>query len=217
MSRTYGLVNFISSFGFSARWRHQAVKNVVFTDTSHVFDLMSGMNELCRSVSLRASPNLRLTAVDLSPEMIRRARKDWPFQLNMHLGDVLTWDFIPGSADVVISSFGLKTFDCDQQMQLARCVARLLRTGGTFSFVEISVPQARFLRWPYMFYLEQIIPWIGKLFLGNPSNYRMLGIYTKAFSNSHHFAECLREQGLQVEEVNYFFGCATGVHGVKLH
>lgn len=61
-----------------------------------------------------------------------------------------------------------------------------------------------------MFYLNSVIPWICRVFLGNPANYRMLGVYTQAFQNCDYFASCL-EQGMQVEKVTYFFGCATGV------
>ena len=164
---------------------------------------------------MRAMPTLRLTAVDISPEMVRGAPKDWPFQVESCLGDVFTWNFQPASADAVISSFGLKTLDRDQQMELARRVASLLRPGGTFSFLEISVPTWRPLKWVYMFYLEHVIPWIGRIFLGNPANYRMLGIYTRGFGNCRYFSECLQQQGMQVEKANYFWGCATGVHGTK--
>ncbi len=215
MSATYGVVNFISSFGFTLLWRNQLLHNIPVAEVSHVVDLMSGMNELCRSLAHRASRNLQVTAVDISPEMVRRARKNWPFQVDTKIEDVLTWNFEPGSADAVISSFGLKTFDRDQQLQLAKILARLLRPGGHFSFIEVAVPPAPILRWPYMFYLSRVIPWIGRLFLGNPLNYQMLGIYTQDFGSCQYFAECLQQQGLQVRTLSYFFGCATGVFGTK--
>ena len=215
MSATYGAVNLISSFGFTLRWRNQAIKNIPIAETSHVVDLMSGMNELCRSLSHHSSSGLHVTAVDISPEMAHRARKDWPFHVETKVEDVLAWNFESGSADAVISSFGLKTFDPNQQLQLARIVASLLRPGGHFSLVEVSVPPARILRWFYMFYLNRIIPWIGRLFLGNPLNYQMLGLYTQDFGSCRHFAECLQQQGLQVRTVSYFFGCATCVCGTK--
>src|SRR5262249_42557396 len=106
-------------------------------------------------------------------------------------------------------------FDHDQQKRLSQQVARLLRPGGVFSFVEISVPPALLLRLVYLFYLDRLIPLIGRLFLGDPANYKMLGIYTRAFGTCKHFAECLRQCGLEVSEINYFFGCATAVRGVK--
>lgn len=215
MASTYGVVNLIASFGFAARWRHQLVQHVPWRGASHVVDLMSGMNELCRSVSQYAEPTLRMTAIDISPEMVRRARRDWRFPVEIRLADVLSWDFVPGCADVVISSFGLKTFDHLQQQHLAQRVAAILRPGGLFSFVEISVPRGRILRFFYFFYLSYIIPWIGRLFLGNPANYRMLGVYTREFGDCRYFAERLRQEGMQVIEVSYFFGCATGVRGTK--
>ena len=215
MAATYGVVNLIASFGFAARWRHQVVEGTPLSQAEHVVDLMSGMNELCRSISHNSSESLRVSAFDISPEMIRRSRKDWPLKINTQLADVLTWDFVPGSADLVLSSFGLKTFSSGQQAELAQRVARILHPGGSFSFIEISVPQPKLLRWVYLFYLDHVIPWIGRLFLGNPDNYRMLGFYTKEFGNCSHFAACLRKQGLEVNEANYFFGCATGVRGTK--
>jgi demethylmenaquinone methyltransferase/2-methoxy-6-polyprenyl-1,4-benzoquinol methylase len=215
MAATYGIVNVISSFGFAARWRHHVVKDLPIKEAAHVVDLMSGMSELCRSLAIYVASEVRVTAIDISPEMIRRARKDWPFPVEIHLGDVLSWEFEPGCADVVICSFGLKTFDRHQQAQLAKCVARMLRPGGWFSFVEISVPPARLFRWAYLIYLNKVIPWIGRLFLGNPSNYRMLGVYTREFGSCKHFAECLRAHSMEVAESRYFFGCATGVRGVK--
>jgi demethylmenaquinone methyltransferase/2-methoxy-6-polyprenyl-1,4-benzoquinol methylase len=217
MAATYGIVNFVASFGFAARWRHQLVEGLPLSNASHVVDLMSGMSELCRSVAPHVAPTVHVTAIDISREMIRRARKDWPFRVEIHLQDVLTWECEPASADAVISSFGLKTLDRAQQAQLAQQVAHLLRPGGVFSFVEISVPPARILQLPYLFYLNRVIPWIGRLFLGNPANYRLLGVYTQAFGACRHFAECLRQQGLEVSEVSYFFGCATGVRGMRPH
>lgn len=60
-----------------------------------------------------------------------------------------------------------------------------------------------------------MIPLVGRLLLGDPACYRMLGAYTEAFGDASHFAECLRHEGLEVAEASFFFGCATGVRGVK--
>jgi demethylmenaquinone methyltransferase/2-methoxy-6-polyprenyl-1,4-benzoquinol methylase len=66
-----------------------------------------------------------------------------------------------------------------------------------------------------MFYLKRLIPIVGRVMLGNPDCYRMLGVYTQAFGNATYFAGCLREAGLHVVPVSYFFGCATGAKGIK--
>jgi ubiquinone/menaquinone biosynthesis C-methylase UbiE len=66
-----------------------------------------------------------------------------------------------------------------------------------------------------MLYLNKVIPVIGRLLLGNPDCYRMLGAYTSAFGNVRHFAKSLQEAGLHASPVSHFFGCATGVSGFK--
>lgn len=215
MASTYGYVNLIASFGFSARWRHQVVDGLPLASADCVVDLMSGMGELWRSLAAELPASARVVGVDFSSEMVRRARREWPFAVEIAVADALAWNTESVRADIVVSSFGLKTFDRDQQRRLARTVAQLLRPGGAYSFVEISVPSFGPLRAVYMFYLKWAIPLIGRVLLGDPECYRMLGVYTQAFENTTHFASCLREAGLEVMPVSYFFGCATGVRGMK--
>lgn len=215
MAATYGPVNVISSFGFAVRWRHQAVSGMNLRSAESVVDLMSGMGELWRSLARVLPGSSRVLAIDISRGMAERARRRQPFALEVRVGDALTMELPAASADAVVSSFGVKTFDRDQQRLLARKVAHLLRPGGEYSFIEISVPPFPPLRMLYMFYLKQVIPLIGRLMLGNPDNYRMLGIYTEAFGDVGHFRSCLADAGLEAVQVSYFLGCASGVRGRK--
>ena len=217
MARTYGIINLITSFGFSARWRKQCLYKIDIRPGMAAMDLMTGMGELCPDLARRLGRSGSIRAIDLSPEMCRRARRHVDrciSPIEIIEGDVLQCE-LGETADVVVSSFGLKTFSQHQLRRIAEILARLLKPGGSFSFLEISVPASRWLRWPYMFYLKRIIPLLGKVLLGNPDNYRMLGVYTTAFQNCTLFKEeCLRA-GLMVQEASYFFGCATGVYGQK--
>lgn len=216
MAETYGRVNLISSFGFAARWRHAAVAALPATvPLDRVADLMSGMGELWRSITLQKTSVTQVVAVDISGQMLGRAPRNQAFVVTVREEDVLQSDLPSASVDAIVSSFGLKTFDAEQQKTLSRVVARLLRPGGVFSFVEISVPPNAGLRALYMLYINRIIPLVGRLLLGNPANYRLLGAYTSAFGDCRHFAQCLRDAGLQVEFATHFFGCATGVSGRK--
>jgi demethylmenaquinone methyltransferase/2-methoxy-6-polyprenyl-1,4-benzoquinol methylase len=183
-----------------------------------VVDLMTGMGELCPDLARRLGPAGTVRAVDLSPEMCRRARdqaRRCRCRVDVVEADALEADLPAGSADAVVSSFGLKTFSADQLTRLAARVARVLRPGGCFSFVEISVPPARWLRWPYLFYINRVIPLVGRAFLGNPDNYRMLGTYTVAFGDCRRARAAFAGAGLVVHPASYFFGCATGVYGHK--
>ena len=219
MSATYGLVNLFSSFGFCRRWRRQCIKQAGIPVGSSVVDLMTGMGELCPGLAVRIGPLGKVIAVDNSSVMCEKARQYQDGKLACTVdvleADALRSDLPDNSADIVISSFGLKTFSNDQIKMLANEVRRILKPNGQFSFVEISVPPSRLLRTPYLFYLKKLIPIVGRLFLGNPNNYRMLGVYTLAFNDCRSALLAFRDAGLETQWRSFFFGCATGLVGRK--
>lgn len=214
MAETYGVVNLLSSFGFTIRWRRQLARALVVEENATVLDLMTGMGELCSEISTSLGVDGTLLALDNSSVMCRRAER---LQINTNYqvieADALDCPLDDGSIDYVFSTFGLKTFDYSQLGRLASEVNRVLRPGGGFAFLEISVPANPLLRIPYMFYLRSVVPLLGWLFLGNPDNYRMLGIYTQAFGNCEVAARCFEQAGLELEMKSYFAGCATAIIG----
>jgi len=218
MAQTYGVVNLISSLGFCRLWRKQCVQAISIQSNSHVLDLMSGMGELCPNIARKTGIAGSITTIDISPVMCSMARKQGAAlarcdTIHVLEADALNCPLEDASVDHVVSSFGLKTFSPEQIEILASEVARVLRPGGTYSFLEISVPASTLLRWPYLFYICYIIPWIGRLMMGNPDNYRLLGVYTTAFGNCNQAADAFLSAGLEVETRGYFFGCATGIVG----
>ena len=219
MSKTYDRVNSLSSFGFSERWRKQFVKTVHVRPDMTVCDLMCGMGECWAAFASSLGPNGHVIAVDMSQGMLNgAARRKARFpHLNIQLlkQNVLESTLADACADTVICSFGLKTLADGQKEMLAAEIKRLLKPGGTFALVEISVPNGWIFKNLYMFYLKRLIPLIGRLLLGNPDNYRMLGIYTEQFGDCWRMMTALVNQGLQVEYHQYFYGCATGISGVK--
>ena len=217
MSKTYGTVNVISSFGFCKIWRKKCVNQVAIESGMTVCDLMTGMGECWESIDKKVNRETRLLALDFSEAMCRQAKKNSAFlkhgKVEIFEEDVLNNSIPSASADCVISSFGLKTFSDEQKQRLAIEIKRILKPNGSFSLLEISVPPNKILRLPYMFYLKRVIPAIGKLFMGNPENYRMLGIYTEQFGNCRKMSEFLQNAGLEVEYKSFFFGCASGLRG----
>lgn len=222
MSGTYGAVNYLSSFGFSERWRKQCVRQLDWAAAPEApvcYDLMSGMGE-CWPYLLRESRGrARVVGVDISPEMIRHSRQTAARlpagRVDIHQENILDNDLAAGSADMLVSTFGLKTFSEAQLERLAGEIARLLKPGGQFSLLEISAPPNRLLKGLFLFYLKKIIPWIGKNLAGDHFSYKMPGRYCARFQHCRPFLEQLARQGLHVEFRSYFFGCATGVVGRK--
>jgi demethylmenaquinone methyltransferase/2-methoxy-6-polyprenyl-1,4-benzoquinol methylase len=216
MSGTYGMMNLLSSFGFSCWWRRQCIAELELLENATIVDLMAGMGELSCELQKWCRSSKRIIALDNWPAMCRRAEQN-ALSRNFHVieADALDCPLGDSSVDTIFSTFGLKTFNNAQLSSLAREVFRILRPGGTFAFLEISVPPHLLLRISFMFYLQHVVPLLGRLFFGNADNYRMLGIYTSEFHSCKTAGLLFEEAGLILDFRSYFFGCATGFVGFK--
>lgn len=218
MSKTYGTVNSISSFGFCYFWREQCADLLEYSDGQVIVDLMSGMAELCITINKR-NKNLAFKSIDLSPSMSEMATSSVTRHKLKSCAvmkrDALETQLPSNSVDAVVSTFGLKTFSQKQTDQLATEASRILKPGGQVAFLEISIPNFALLRIPYLFYLRFLIPIIGRLFMGNAENYKMLGVYTENFQNCNRAIDAFTNAGFEIQPKQFFFGCATGFTGKK--
>lgn len=219
MSGSYERVNYITSFGFSLRWRRQFLKPLKpRKEAIRVVDLMTGMGETWHPVKAYF-PNAAFTALDFSEGMLANARRKnaahFDNKVVITCQNALETNFHSAHFDVVLSAFGLKTFNEEQLSHLAQEVRRILKPGGTFSFIEVSEPPHSLLRALYKIHLKHVVPFCGRLLLGNPSEYRMLWKYTKAYKNAKLTEQIFRDAGLKVRYESYFGGCATGISGSK--
>jgi len=208
------------SVGFTERWRRQCVEALPdLADGATGYDLMAGTGEVWPHLYRRFARIGRVTAVDISPGMHRRAME----RLHAHRDydvafiedDVLASALPDASADFVISTFGLKTFNPDQHARLARLVARVLKPGGGFAMIEASDPKGWWLRPLYLFHLKRVLPMVERLFLQGAQDFSMIGTYSTNFGDAAAFADMLRAEGLEVRFRKHFFGCATSVSGRK--
>lgn len=220
MSSSYSKMNYITSFGFSARWRRQCVEEIEIEKGKTVVDLMTGMGECWKYILTTSDKNSKLIGLDFSTEMISRAEKNktkFKKSTIKILKENVFENSIPDeTADYVISGFGLKTFNNIQLEKLANEIDRILKPGGKFSLIDVSVPKNKILKLFYMFYLKNIIPITGKLFPGSPEAYKMLGVYTEEFGNSKNTYRIFNRPEFEVEYVEYFYGCASGIKGKKI-
>lgn len=219
MSSSYSLMNVITSFGFSERWRRKFINEIEIGEESTVIDLMTGMGECWKYILSKEKRVKKLIALDISSEMIKRAeknrRKYEGYDIEIRKENVFDNGIEDEEADYVVSGFGMKTFNEEQLKKLAKEIDRLLIPGGKFSLIDVSEPRMRVLKIFYMFYLNKVIPILGELFLKNPESYKMLGEYTNRFKNSRGVLAIFKDHGFEVEYVEYLYGCASGIKGRK--
>ena len=220
-STRYITFSWLCSFGFTERWRRQctAALALEFAPVSTGYDLMAGTGEAWPHL-LALYPQIRsITAVDISTGMharaVERLHRHRAHKIDFIEDDILRSRLPADSADFIVSTFGLKTFNGSQHRQLAGLVAKTLKRGGRFSLIEASDPKGWWLRPLYLFYLYRVLPLVERFLLRGAQDFSMIGQYCANFGSTEDFAEMLREAGLEVRYRRYFFGCATGVSGWK--
>jgi demethylmenaquinone methyltransferase/2-methoxy-6-polyprenyl-1,4-benzoquinol methylase len=219
MSSSYERVNYISSFGFSVRWRRQVLKKVKVTQEKvEVIDLMTGIGEMWNAIAHQL-PNATISALDYSESMLEKAKEKnnlkYNGKVNLMLQNVLENELPSNHYDYVTCSFGLKTFNNEQIEVLANEIKRILKPGGQFSFIEVSEPRNKVLKFFYGIYIGGFIPVLGTMLFGRVNEYKMLWRYTKQFKDAKLASECFKSVGLDNTFHSFFFGCATGFSGQK--
>ncbi len=180
---------------------------------------MAGTGEVWPHL-FRQRPNIStITAVDISEGMhmhaINRLHKMRTDKIKFIEADILELDVPENSADFVIATFGLKTFNKIQQQKFSKALHKMLKPGGVFSLIEASEPKGWLFHPLYMFYLVRILPLVERLFLKGAQDFSMFHVYAKNFGDCSVVYESLKDLGLDVSYQKYFFGCASGVVGRK--
>lgn len=220
-SGKYIAFSYACSFGFIERWRRQCVDSLAEPANAMpvAFDLMAGTGEVWPHLLKRWPQLSSITAVDISSGMPKRAlerlHKHRAHKIEFIEDDVLESQLPENTADLIVSTFGLKTFSPEQHAKLARLVARVLKPGSSFAFIEASDPKGRILRPLYRLHLRGLLPLVERLFLNGAQDFTMIGDDSENFGNAAEFSKRLRSEGLEVAYHKYFFGCASGVSGTK--
>ncbi|HEY5721906.1 MAG TPA: class I SAM-dependent methyltransferase [Allosphingosinicella sp.] len=220
-SGKYIAFSLFCSFGFTEIWRRQCIRALPPPSAVAPFcyDLMAGTGEAWPHLLSLYPRTARIVAVDISSGMhsraIARLHAHRAHRIEFIEDDVLASALPDESADAIISTFGLKTFDSGQHARLAALIARVLKPGGSFSLIEASDPKGWWLRPLYLFHLRKVLPLVERFLLKGAQDFSMIGTYSMNFGDASAFGEMLRAQGLEVRFRRHFFGCATSVSGTK--
>lgn len=220
-SSKYIAFSWACSFGFTERWRRQCIDalSLGYEDELEGYDLMAGTGEVWPHLFAKYPGVASVIAVDISSGMhqlaLERLHRDRTQKIRFVEDNVLASELPRESADFIVSTFGLKTFNREQHEQLAKLVAATLKPGGAFAFIEASDPKGWWLRPLYLLHLRVVLPLIERTLLRGAKDFAMIGTYCCNFGNASDFAEMLRREGLDVRFRRHFFGCASSASGTK--
>jgi demethylmenaquinone methyltransferase/2-methoxy-6-polyprenyl-1,4-benzoquinol methylase len=95
-------------------------------------------------------------------------------------------------------------------------MVRVLKKDGVLLILELTLPQAPFLRKIHLFYLRNILPKIGGLVSGSKSSYEYLSSSIMRFPEKDEVIEFLKAEGLkEVQHIALSGGIASIFKGKK--
>lgn len=207
-SKTSGL-----SLGLDNIIRKKAIAALQLQAGAQVCDIMSGNGCNWFFINAVTRCQCHITAVDFAPNMNRVA----PNYNNVTVIEKCATQtaLAANSMDAVICSFGLKTLPPEKYTLLIAEVMRILKPGGRFVFIELSVPQGVTGKVLYHCYFKLLAPLlVYYLGLGHTQNV-YLQTYVRAFNNSRHFFQLLKGHAQQLRYLQFIQGVVSGVSGIK--
>ncbi|MGW5678752.1 methyltransferase domain-containing protein [Streptomyces sp. NPDC003860] len=175
----------------------------------HLLDLGCGTGTSTRAL-LRAAPQARVTAVDASAGMLRRAlSKPWPARVRfLHLTAEELATAGEGPFDAVFAAYLFRNVtDPDTVLETVRSV---LRPGGRFAAHEYSLSGSRVHRALWTAVCQGLVIPAGTL-TGDRALYRHLWRSVIAFDTAPDFAARLNRAGLTSVHVAPVAGWQTGI------
>ena len=197
IARWYDLLNHVLSFGQDFYWRYRLVRLVRPPKDGTVLDLAAGTLDVSMEL-LRRHPDLNVVAVDFTLPMLvegkrrklagDRAERIFPVQ-----ADGRALPLRNESVDAATIAFGIRNILPRSEAYAE--ILRVMRPGGRFCILEFGSGRRRVWRGMYNFYLDRLLPMVGRLVSGDAGAYRYLAETIKAFPDEDSLAAELLEAG----------------------
>ena len=196
---TYDFLNHLLSLGIDNYWRAKTTnraRQLLGNNASpRILDVATGTGDLANSMAKIAGA--KVTALDLSPEMLVLARKKYP-QITFIEGYAEKLPFGNASFDVVSAGFGVRNFE--NLNEGMREFHRVLKPGGHALIIEPMIPRNSIMKKLYLIYFKQVLPKIAGLFSKSTFAYDYLPHSVEKFPQAEAFTAILKKSGFKRAE-----------------
>jgi demethylmenaquinone methyltransferase / 2-methoxy-6-polyprenyl-1,4-benzoquinol methylase len=207
IAHRYDLLNRVLSFGQDVGWRRRAVALANLPAGERALDVGAGTGDLALALA-RAGPSGRVTAVDLAPAMLDRARERADVPIQLLVGSAEALPFADAVFTCAVAGFAVRNFG-DLSRGLAE-MRRVLRPGGRAVVLELALPPNQLIRAANLFYLHRVAPLIARALGSSSEAYLYLPRSIEAFADPDRLVTLLREAGFAtVRYERLTFGVAT--------
>jgi ubiquinone/menaquinone biosynthesis methyltransferase len=202
---TYNRITRILSFNRDKAWKARLARRLPPLREAECLDLACGTGDISFLLARRYGEG-RVTAMDLSAEMLRRARAANTYE-NIHFiqADMCGPGLPPGRFDVITGGYALRNAP-DLHKVLSR-IHTLLKPGGSAFFLEFARSGNMSVSLAQLFLLRLWGGLWGLLLHGNPDIYGYIAQSLKTFPHKAGLRRLLREHGFcRVRIITLFLG-----------
>ena len=215
ISKTYDLINILSSFGVDRYWRYRLINKIKLKSSQHLLDVATGTGDV--AFGFLKKYNVSVTGVDIAKNMIKISKKKalkHSGNINFIEGDAEDMKFKDLSFDALTISFGFRNLGSyDKGLSEFH---RVLKNNGKLAILEFSKPTSKWFAPIFKFYFNKIVPRIGSL-LSRKDAYLYLPESVDYFLTREDVCKKMKSAGFKnIIYKNYTFGIATLYIGDKI-
>ena len=203
----YDFVTRLFSFGMDRRWKATAVRNAALPRNATVLDLACGTGDFALLVP-GCFPGATVVALDLTEEMLRRARRRGVKAVVA--GNALFLPFADHAFDAVFVGYGLRNF-ADLKAALGE-IRRVTRPGGVMVTLDFFLPTNRLFRAVYLAWLYAQGAFWGLLLHGRPRIYTYIPDSLRGFVSIEGFSHLLQSLGFERVAARGYIVGGIGLH-----
>ena len=216
----YDAFNHIASMGIDRSWRKRALK---FVRGPQVLDMACGTGDFslaiarhldsrhAKSTDLPSGGQWKVTGADISGGMLAKMKtkvaaagfdptvfdqSGTPLNgITSEIGDCTHLSYADESFDTVTVAFGVRNFE--NREKALQEVLRVLKPGGRFVMLELSIPDGVLVREIFKLYFTHITPKIGGRMSHNKAAYRYLPASVLEFPHKLEWMATLKNAGFR--------------------
>ncbi len=210
----YDLMNRVMTCGQDRRWREFVVAQSGRAEAGWILVLACGTGDIA-ALFRKTWPEARVIGADFSRNMLAHAaRRLGEEDICWQACDANRLPYRDESFQVV--SFGYLLRNVDDSSRVLREVYRVLALGGRVVCLDTTPPEKNMI-YPFIrFYLQCIIPLLGRLVASDAAAYAYLSGSTMDFHEAGELADLFRQAGFsEVGFKKFMFGTISVHWGTK--
>jgi demethylmenaquinone methyltransferase/2-methoxy-6-polyprenyl-1,4-benzoquinol methylase len=214
ISYRYDLLNHLLSLGIDKYWRKKAIKIGALGKESKLLDVACGTGDFAIEAHKYGVENI--TGADLSIEMLKRYNLKSGISRGMTVQCVAEYlPFNNKSFTHITVAFGVRNFY--DILEGFKSFHNVLEFNGRVIILEFSLPENPLIKKFYLFYFNNILPFIGKLISRDKEAYTYLPESVNYFDVNVDLEELLEKAGFKhILRTNMTFGIVQVITADKI-